>query len=163
MLNFNDLLREFLALREWDDEIRYNADTDDWYINTNVGVNNQPIRLIVEGCNETQILGIYFYFNVSYIENQKHEMIELTNWINIRNLVGHFQILNDGVIRLVQKFDCEGTYLSPQTLSINIQHGWDSMERYANLIIKVALGQSCAREAINYFVENQNSDGKIIH
>lgn len=163
MMDFKNLLSEFLALREWEDEIKFNTATNEWYVTTNIGVKNQPFRLIIEGSNETQILGVFIYFNVSFIDTQSSDMSELISWLNPRIILGHFENLDNGGIRWVHKLDCEGTTINPQTLSINVQHGWDCVDEFSNTIISVALGQCGAREAIDHFFASRPTEAKIIH
>jgi len=163
MLNFKELLQGFLALREWDDEIKYNSETDEWYITTNVSVNNQPIRLIIEGCDETQILGIYFYLNINFIDSKYIEMTKICNWINPRVFIGHLECLHNGAIRWVQKIDCEGATLSPHTLSVNVQHGWGAIEQFSIPITSVALSQASCEAAIEAFLEKKESEKTILH
>lgn len=149
--NFGTLFDEFLEFREWkDDNVEFDAEKEKYSIATTVGVNGQPFKLFMDGHQDTSTLGIFFYFNFNVSDSQHGEMALLLNWINQIMLVGHFECAGEHV-RWVQKFDCEGTALSAITVSINVQHGWNYVERFMEPIASVALTRTAAEAAIEKY------------
>jgi len=152
-IDFKSTIQDFLNIREWEDEIEFNADTDQWYVTTGVSISEHSGRLIVEGRDSTGILGIYFYFATTCKDVKFDEMSKLLNWINHSSFMGNFECLLSGQVRWKLKFDCENAALNGAGLSQNVQHGWDIAGTYADAIMSVAFTKTSADEAIAEFNE----------
>lgn len=158
VMDFKNLLQDFLSLREWEDKIEFNEGSEEWYVNTGVSIGEHSGRLIVEGCDSSGILGIYFYFLTKCKDGKIDEMTKLLNWTNCHCFMGNFECLSDASIRWRLKFDCENAALTGFALSQNIQHGWDVAGTYADAIMAVAFTKASAEDAIAEFNEVRSAD-----
>jgi hypothetical protein len=160
--NFGVIFEEFLGLQEWNKEkVEFDVDKNEYSVVTTVGAKGQPVKLFIEGDQDNFILRIFFYYNFNVRDSQRGEMALLLNWINCTMAVGHFQCIHDHV-RWVQNFDCEGTALSAETVSVNMQHGWSYIDRFMEPIASVALTRTSAEAAIEKFkadLQSADDDG----
>jgi hypothetical protein len=151
--DFQKIFRDFLDFREWDDEIESIESTEKWMISTTIRINEQSAKLFIEGNDESGVLGIFIYYDIKCKENKQPEMVKLFNWTNQYCFTGHLQCLSDGTLRWKNQIDCEGATMTGFNLSVNFQHGWNIVERYADAINSVALTKISAEEAIEEFNE----------
>ena len=157
VIDFKNTLTEFLAFREWEDEIEFNESSDEWYVGTGVSIGEHSGKLIVEGCDRTGVVGIYFYFLTKCKDAKIGEMAKLLNWVNYSSFMGNFECLPDGSVRWKLKFDSENAALNGVGLSQNVQHGWDVAGTYADVIMTVAFTKTLADDAITEFEESRAS------
>jgi hypothetical protein len=159
-IDFKKTLQEFLEIREWEDEIEFNENTEQWYVGTGVRIGEHSAKLFVEGRDSTGIVGIFFYFETKCKETKADEMAKLLNWVNYSSFMGNFECVPDGSVRWKLKMDCENAELTGLGLSQNVQHGWDVAEKYRDAILAVAFTKTSAEEAIAEF-ESANEDDDV--
>jgi hypothetical protein len=153
--NFKPVFEEFIVIREWEDEISYDEDKDEWAISTGLNIGDQQGKLFIEGRDSTGIFGIFIYYDVKCKEAKLKETAAVCNWINPQLLLGSFQCFSDGRIRWAQRFDCEGAVMSGAVVSNNFGEGWNTTGRYVDLLLSVALTKLSAEDAIQEFVDAQ--------
>lgn len=146
--DFDRIFAEFLECRNWSDEIEVDPDTRGRTIVTGVSIQQQQGMLIVEGKNDTAVLGIFLYLKITCRENKLKQMAQLFNWINPRILVGAFECLDDGRMRWKFTLDCENSDIHGSSVSINLQHGWNSFDEFLEPILAVALTKTSCEEAV---------------
>lgn len=145
--DFQKILSDFLAIREWDDEINFNEEQNTYHIAMSVGIDGNSFQLFIDGEPKIDILAIYFYLPLNVKDERLGELALLLNWINARLLSGNFHVL-DGRIRWAQKIDCEGAELTGHTVSVNVEHGFRFNASYFEAIAAVSVGGSSAAKVI---------------
>jgi hypothetical protein len=154
-LKYQVLIEEFLAGREWKDELELDLDEQTAMLKTGVTIAGQKGRLIVIGCDKTDFVDVHFYYDFQCREAKLEQMAILLNEIHQRWKFGHFISFADGHIRWSHRIDFEGS--SPAAISIEriVQPGWDTAEHFINPIAAVALTKQGAKEAMAEFDEEQ--------
>jgi len=150
-INFQEVLNEFLKLREWTDELNVDPETSIISLNTEIQIEGQDGRLIIEANPESQIVDVFIYYSIMCRENKINELALLMNQIHHRWAFGRFEVYESGHIRWRQRYDFEGT--KPTGLSIDriVQPGWDAVGKFFDLIAAVALTKTTALQAIEEY------------
>jgi hypothetical protein len=151
--DFQNILRNFLDIRKWDQDVEYLEQTEKWMVSTELKAQSHIARAFIEGSDATGVLPMYLYYSFSCKEAKQIEMLMLLNWINRHLLVGHFELTQRDQIRWVLEFDCEGLNMNGVSVSINFQHGWNVISGYSDAISAVALTKASAEEAMADFNE----------
>jgi hypothetical protein len=155
-LKYQAVLEEFLAAREWKDEIEIDAETKSVKLAAGISIAGQDGRLFIEASDVTEYVDAFIYFEFRCRENKLDQMAILLNEIHRRWLFGRFICFPDGVVRWTHRVDFENS--SPTGLSIEriIKPGWDAAERFLEPISAVALTKQSAKDAIAEFDEEQS-------
>ena len=155
-MKYRDLLQEYLASREWTDELAVDEENSAVQLDTGVSIGEQRGRLIVEASDQSDFVDVFFYLSGVTCKQAKFgEMTKLFNGIHQWMRYGRFELLDDGTIRWFHRVDFEGS--SPTATSIHriVQPGWELVVRWADPISAVALTKQTAEEALEEFFEEQ--------
>lgn len=153
-MKYKTLLEDYLAAREWTDELSVDEESGAVQLDTSISLGEQSGRLIVEAYEKTDFFDVFIYFRgFSCKESKVDEMLKVLNSIHLRARYGRFELLPDGVVRWFHRVDFEGS--SPTTTSVHqmVQPGWNIAERWADVIASVALTKQTAEEALEDFEE----------
>ena len=148
VVDFRNIIKEFIAFRRWKDEVFFNDTSEKWYVNKVIVIGSFGGELIVEGRDSTGVVEIFFYYGTKCNIGKIDELVKLLNWVNHSSFWGNFECLPDGTIRWKLKFDTENAALTGFGLSQNVQHGWDVAGTYADAIMAVAFKKTSADQAI---------------
>lgn len=155
-LHFQVLLEEFLADREWQDELEVDTEERSVMLRTTVNIaEHEGGDLIIEASDVTELVAVYFYFPFTCKDSKRREMKVLLNDINMRRDYGCFQCIPDGRVRWVQKVDFEGSVASAKSINQIVGPGWATVARWADVIAAVAITKQTAEDALEEFDEEQ--------
>jgi len=159
---FHALMEEFLANREWDDELEVDEEAQTVKLNTGLDLNGQDGRLIVEASEKTCFVDVFIYYTGFKCKPAKlNEMAVLLNQLHTRRRYGTFVAFDDGYVRWQHRVDFEDS--EPCGLSIEriVGPGWEYAKQFSDPISAVALTKQSAKEALAEFDEarSANDDG----
>lgn len=160
-LKYQAVLDEFLEGREWTDEYEVDLEEKSVTLVTNINLSEAHSgRLIIQASDETDYVDVHIYYNQICKESKLDEMAILLNAIHCRWGLGRFMVFDDGYIRWTHRVDFEGS--QPTGLSLNriVVSGWDSTEKFANVIAAVALTKQSAAEALKEYDEEREASRK---
>jgi len=158
---YEKVLKEFLDVREWEDELNKDVENGEISLNTNIKYSNgQDIRLIIEG-NNNGLLKVFRYFDSFLCKKEKiPEMLLLLNCLHMRSgIFGTFNLINltdssnNGKIRWLYQADFEGIDITLDTLHLIFFPANEIVEKYGELISAVALTKQSASDALKEFDE----------
>ena len=158
---YEKVLKEFLDVREWEDELDQDVEKGEISLNTNITfANGQDMRLIIEG-NNNGLLRVFWYFDSFLCKKEKFpEMLSLLNSLHMRiGIFGTFNLINlpdspsNGKIRWLYKADFEGIDVTLDTLHLITNPSNEIVENYGELISAVALTKQSASDALKEFDE----------
>jgi hypothetical protein len=155
-------MEEFLANREWDDELEVDEEAQTVKLNTGLDLNGQDGRLIVEASEKTCFVDVFIYYTGFKCKPAKlNEMAVLLNQLHTRRRYGTFVAFDDGYVRWQHRVDFEDS--EPCGLSIEriVGPGWEYAKQFSDPISAVALTKQSAKEALAEFDEarSANDDG----
>ncbi len=154
---FHALMEEFLANREWDDELEVDEEAQTVKLNTGLDLNGQDGRLIVEASEKTCFVDVFIYYTGFKCKPAKlNEMAVLLNQLHTRRRYGTFVAFDDGYVRWQHRVDFEDS--EPCGLSIEriVGPGWEYAKQFSDPISAVALTKQSAKEALEEFDEAQD-------
>jgi hypothetical protein len=154
-LKYQALIEEFMAAREWTDELEVDGEQKTTTLNTGVDLAGQGGRLIIEGADESDLVDVYIYYKFQCREAKLEQMAILLNEIHQRWKYGHFTCFDDGHIRWAHRVDFEGSSPSATAIERLIKPGWDAAIHYIDPIAAVALTKQEAKEALAEFDKEQ--------
>jgi hypothetical protein len=158
-LRFQILLEEFLADREWQDELEVDVESKTVMLRTGVNVASHGGGvLVIEASDVTEMVGVFLYLPFNCKGFKIAEMKQLLNDINIRRNYGCFQCIPDGDngrVRWVHRVDFEGGSPTAKSLHQIVGPGWDTAAEWADVIAAVAITKQTAEEALEEFDEEQ--------
>lgn len=153
-LKYQVALEEFLAAREWTDELEIDMEEKKVQLATGISIGDQSgNRLFVEGYDETDFVDVFIYYGIKCKEAKLGEMSSLLNEIHRRWLFGRFVCLDDGTLRWSQRVDFEGSSPTGTSIERMVSSGWESAERFLDVIAAVALTKQSAKDAIAEYDE----------
>lgn len=150
-LKYEAILEEFMALREWADDLQVDEDDMSVTLNTAVSFESQSGRLIVEASDKADIVKVYFYYAVACKESKFNEMSLLFDELHRRIFFGRFVRVGEGRVRWEHFIDFEGSGPTGQSVERMVDSGWRIVAEYAPVISAVALTKQDAAEALAEF------------
>lgn len=159
---YEKVLKEFLEVREWEDELEKDAEKGEISLNTSIKFSNgQDMRLIIEG-NNNGLLEVYWYFDSFLCKKEKiPEMLLLLNYLHMRSTFGTFVLINlpdsplHGKIRWHGRVDFEGVEVTLDLLHLITNPSNNLVGQYGEVISTVALTKQSATNALEEFDEAQ--------
>jgi hypothetical protein len=141
------VLEEFLAQREWRDELRHDAEAETTTLNTGIELSNQTGRLEVEVCEKTQFVTVHVIYSIKCKDSAYGELCKLLNEIHRRGNYGRFQCLGNR-IGWTHRVDFEGAVASAVSIERMVSPGWNLADQWADAIVDVAVLGRSADEAL---------------
>ena len=159
---FLQVMKEFLALREWDDELDINVESKIVSLDTGLGIGGLKGRLVIEALEDIEVIDAFIYFkDLRCKPAKKMEMAWLFQKIFRLRGFGRLELLEteeSGIlIRWRHRVDFEGSTPSGKSVSLLFQPGWDLMGEFADCISAVALTKQTAEEAFAEWEEAQRA------
>jgi hypothetical protein len=154
-LRYQSLIEEFMAAREWTDELEVNLEERTTTLDTGIDLAGQGGRLIIQGADETDFLDVHIYFEFQCRAAKLEQMAILLNEIHKRWKYGHFTCFDDGHVRWSHRVDFEGSSPTATNIERIVKPGWGVAAHYIDPIAAVALTKQDAKEAIAEFDEEQ--------
>jgi len=141
------VLEEFMAQREWRDELRHAAEAETTTLNTGIELSNQTGRLEVEVCEKTQFVTVHVIYSIKCKDSAYGELCKLLNEIHRRGNYGRFQCLGNR-IGWTHRVDFEGAVASAVSIERMVSPGWNLADQWADAIVDVAVLGRSADEAL---------------
>ncbi|MEI8186827.1 MAG: hypothetical protein WCG19_09025 [Chlorobiaceae bacterium] len=136
------LIEEFIAEKEWDDEIEKDVENGMCQLSTSLSINNQSFRLYIEGDENRNFLFLYLYAPFSIIEGKYVDACMLFNFINnIYVYPGRLTAGDDGSIRYIDIIDVENFEPSIEIIQNMLGNGVSLFNNNTEEIAAVALTQ----------------------
>jgi len=157
-VDYRNVLKQFLDLRGWEDEIDIDEENGTLSVNTEIGINGQSIRLVIEINPEGDIVDVFFYYTILCKKNKINQMAILLNLIHHRWIFGRFEVYETGHIRWRHRCDFEGAQPVGLTINCIVEPGWQAVNKFADVIAAVALTNSTAEEAIAEYDKNRDNE-----
>ena len=160
-LKYQVILEEWLASRDWKDELEVDHLNNTVRLVTGVNIASQDGRLIVEGSDDTDFVDVYLYLDVKCKDSRRSELCILFNEINLKNHYGRFEVFPDGYMRWHHRVDFEGSQPSATSIERIVGPAWDIVEMFIDPILSVALTNTNSIEAMQEFerLQASNSNG----
>jgi hypothetical protein len=158
VINYKNLLNDFLSIREWTDELEDDAESSVMTLSTGIKCGDQGGRLILTGNYGNGLIDVFIYLDQQCKEGKLDQMAVLLNGIHQRWSYGRFMVFSDGYVRWQHRVDFEGCNPTADTINNIVQVGWDVMSLYSDTIITVALTKQSAADALKEFDVSQNSE-----
>jgi hypothetical protein len=146
--SFEDILEEFLEQRGWTDELEADEEGVAFTLKTGIDIGDQTGKLIVEASDQTELVGVYIYYNIRCKETKLEQMALLLNRIHAREHYGRFQCFDDGFVRWMHLVDFEGSTPSWRSVQQIVGPGWQLASKWLDAIAAVALTRQTATEAL---------------
>ena len=158
--NYEEVLKEFLAAREWEDALEVNEEEGKVVLSTSITVAEQPgCRLIVEAFNESRLVDVCIYYTLKCKSSKHAEMCVLLNELNCRSNYGKFQCFREGGhVRWMHRVDFDGSSPTGQSIEFIVGPAWNIAGHFAEPIAAVALTKQTAVEALRDFDEAQQNE-----
>lgn len=157
-LKYQIVLDDFLAARDWQDECDVNLEEKKVALQTRIDVTpEQEGRLIIEASDKTDIVDVYFYYDLRCKEAKLEQMAILLNSIHVRWALGRFEVFPDGYMRWRHRVDFAGSQPTGLSLENIVQAGWAASSEFADPIAAVALTSLSAEEALQDYDQEKNS------
>lgn len=151
---FYSVMKEFLSLQEWQDELNVDQESGVVSLDTGVGLGDHKGRLIIEAVDKIEVIDAFIYFrDLRCKPTKKMEMSWLFQRIfGTRNFsFGRLELIEvegEGLhIRWRHRVDFEGSAPSGKSVRMLIAPGWEMMAEFADCIAAVALTKQTAEEA----------------
>jgi hypothetical protein len=151
---FHSVMRDFLSLQEWQDELKVDQESGVVSLDTGVGLGDHNGRLIIEAADKIEVIDAFLYFrDLRCKPAKKMEMSWLFQKIfGTRNFsFGRLELIEvegEGLhIRWRHRVDFEGSAPSGKSVRMLIAPGWEMMAEIADCIAAVALTKQTAEEA----------------
>jgi len=158
-LKYQVVLEEFLAGREWEDELSIDFEEKKVSLDTGISSGEAGFKghLIIEANDQTDLVDVFIYYDQPCKAAKLEQMSLLMNEIHCRWNFGRFMVFPDGNVRWCHRVDFEGS--QPTGLSIEriVQPGWGVAEKFAGVIAAVALTKQTAADAIREYDEEQEA------
>lgn len=157
-LKYQGVLEQFLAGREWQDELEVDAEEKTITLVTGINMEEQRARLIVRAGEDVELVDVHIIYGFSCKENKHPEMAMLLNAIHLRYMYGRFVLdVEDGEVRWHHRVDFQGSEPTGQSIDQIVGPGWNIAETFASTIAAVALTKQTAADAIAEFDESQRN------
>jgi len=156
-LKYRSILEDFLAAREWSDELSIDSEKRSVRLETGITLGDQTgHRLIIEASDASDCIDVYIIYGLKCRRAKLDEMSILLNEIHRRWLFGHFTCFEDGTIQWSHRMDFEGSSATGASIEVALRSGWHVTERFLDAIVAVAMTGKSAKDAIAEYDESQN-------
>lgn len=155
-LKYQVLLEEFLAAREWKDELEIDEEAQTAVLNTGINLGELGGRLVVQGNDASDMVDAYVYYDIKCKESKIEQMAILMNGLHMRLAYGRFEVFPDGYMRWSHRVDFEGSQPSALSIERMAKPGWDIAGKFAGVISAVALTKQTASEALDDYDKEEN-------
>lgn len=150
-LKYEETLKQFLELREWNDELIVDDENKKVILSTGVGIEGQSGRAIIEAQDDDIIRFYFYYMNFRVKESSVEQMNILLSMLNSRIFIGCLTLVGppqERMVRWEHVVDFEGATLTGMTIQRNFQPGWHTLENCMNPVSAVALTSQTAIDAL---------------
>ena len=155
---YQSILEQFLAGREWHDELDVDAEEKTFSLVTGINLEGQNAKLIVQAGEDVEMVDVVIIYGFACKQNKLQEMAILLNAIHLRCMYGRFLVdVEDGEIRWHHRVDFQGSEPTGQSVEQIVGPGWNFAEIFASTIAAVALTKQTAADAIAEFDESQKN------
>lgn len=142
-------VQQFLDSMDWKDEIQIDEEQGRSTMATSILVEQQPCRLFVETADRTDLISVFLYAPFHVRADKITQACVLANAINLRNRVGHIEIMaDDGRIRFVHTMDFEGCTPSGTAVHNMVDAGLALFSRRLGQLAEVAMTPRGAAEIL---------------
>lgn len=158
-MKLTSVLKEFLDLNEWTDEIRIGEDGDA-SLSSTFKINNQGHSFFFEISESAETFRVYMYSPFVVPVARRGEMAIVLNYINTLVSAGRFATSVGDDAAAVQFFtgvDVEGGQLGHKMISSMLDAAINYFDHFGSLIAAVALTKISASQAIEEFREEQEA------
>lgn len=149
---FEKILKEFLADRDWEDELKTDKESKRVGLATSVIIGSyNGGRLFVDAYYDLEVVAVYFYLPFECSKEKRTELCLLLNDLNQRGQFGGWgglQLLDDNRIRWVHQSDFEGSSPTGTSIEQIVGPGWERVNEFVEIIRGVALTPQSAADAL---------------
>ena len=145
MTRLGEVVKQFLAQMEWDDELEDDESVGKSRLATGVRIAGQPCRLYIDTNEQTDSISVTLYPPFRVGEGQYAEGCMLINAINYQTRHGRLEIdPSDGELRVVVSADVEGAEPTAQFISVMLNAAEWMVRHWLPELAAVSL---CGRKA----------------
>ena len=156
MTRLGEVVKQFLAQMEWDDDLDDDETAGKCRLSTGLRIAGQPCRLYVDTSEQTDSIAVTVYPPFRVAESQYAEGCMLINAINYQTRHGRFEIdPSDGELRVVVSADIEGASPTGQFIA-GMLNAAEWMIR--NWLSELAAVSLCGRKAAEVLEEHERRE-----